>query len=470
LNTQARHIDNLRAALDWSYSERGDVEIGERLTVAAVPLWMHLSLVDECRRRAQRVFADRASPALLSERTADREMRLQAAQGAALVYTSMGPEARAAWERALQLAEQLDNVDFRLRSLWGLWVDRLNGGRFQESLSIGQQYLALAETSRDANERAMGHRLVGVSLHFLGDLLPAEQHLRQMLDNYVPPADHLDVLRFQFDPLLTARCFQARVRWLLGHPNEALQMVDRVIDDAIAQGHPLSLINSLGQGACLVTLYSGDYASAHRYVQMLLEQSARHGIVLWHAWARCFAGALAAREGRAADGVQQLRAALTEHPETRRLPRYLALLGEYARALSLDGRGDDALITIDEALARSQAHGECWYLPELQHIEAEALLAARGAEGVAAARMLLAESLTLALSQSALSWQLRSATTLFRLESAHGVASAALATLRTVVDGFDVQAESLDLRTARDLLASQATASPTRRRPRESTR
>jgi predicted ATPase/DNA-binding winged helix-turn-helix (wHTH) protein len=46
-----RQIDNLRAALDWALSPGGDASIGVALTAAAVPLWMHLSLLEECRGR-----------------------------------------------------------------------------------------------------------------------------------------------------------------------------------------------------------------------------------------------------------------------------------------------------------------------------------------------------------------------------------------------------------------------------------
>ena len=46
----------LRAALDWAFSRDGDAQIGIALTAAAVPLWMQLSLVEECRRRVERAL------------------------------------------------------------------------------------------------------------------------------------------------------------------------------------------------------------------------------------------------------------------------------------------------------------------------------------------------------------------------------------------------------------------------------
>ena len=50
-------LDNLRAGLDWAFSPKGDAKIGIALTAAGVPLWMHLSLLDECRSRAEQALA-----------------------------------------------------------------------------------------------------------------------------------------------------------------------------------------------------------------------------------------------------------------------------------------------------------------------------------------------------------------------------------------------------------------------------
>ena len=69
-------IDNLRAALDWAFSPGGDALIGVALTVAAVPLWMHLSLLDECRGRAEQALAVLSGGASPDTRC---EMKLHAA-------------------------------------------------------------------------------------------------------------------------------------------------------------------------------------------------------------------------------------------------------------------------------------------------------------------------------------------------------------------------------------------------------
>ena len=52
-----RHLDNVRAGLDWAFSPEGDPPIGVALTVAVVPLWVQLSLLGECRERVERALA-----------------------------------------------------------------------------------------------------------------------------------------------------------------------------------------------------------------------------------------------------------------------------------------------------------------------------------------------------------------------------------------------------------------------------
>ena len=48
-----REIDNVRAALDWSFSPSGDMEIGADLTAAFGAIWMSLSLMAECGARCE---------------------------------------------------------------------------------------------------------------------------------------------------------------------------------------------------------------------------------------------------------------------------------------------------------------------------------------------------------------------------------------------------------------------------------
>ncbi|HTT79512.1 MAG TPA: winged helix-turn-helix domain-containing protein, partial [Stellaceae bacterium] len=119
-------LDNLRAALDWALSANGDALLGVALTAAAIPLWMQLSLLDECRNRVERALTAVDAGA---RRDARQEMKLWAALGGSLLFTSGAMrQIEPAWTRALAIAEGLDDREYQLRALWGLWVYRMHSG------------------------------------------------------------------------------------------------------------------------------------------------------------------------------------------------------------------------------------------------------------------------------------------------------------------------------------------------------
>ena len=447
-----RDIDNVRAALAWAYSPSGNADIAETLTIAAVPLWMHLSLVNECRVRVQQALS--GADAGDTTRDTTRDMRLLAALGSALVYTSMGPEGRAAWTRALDIAQSLNDGDYQLRALWGLWVDRLNSGEFRESLNVAERFLGVASAAAtaDPNQPWLGHRLIGISLHFLGDQTRAAVHLDRMLGRYIAPPNLSHIIRYQFDPRVTARCFQARIRWLQGFPDEAMRIIVTTVDEARSLGHALSLVNSLGQGACLVSLLNGDLDAASAYAALLDEHATRHGISLWQAWSRCFSGAVRVRQGDLEGGLLLLRGELTDHPETRLLPRNMVLLGELASALAANAEFDEASAAINEALQRAERNEERWYLPELMRIKAQVVWLQAGPAAAAEAEALVLQAIACAKEQQVLSFELRAAVALARLRAASGRTAPARAELLAVYRRFTEGFKTADLIDAKALL------------------
>ena len=139
----ARHIDNLRAALNWAFSSDGDASLGVALTVGAVSLWVQLSLMSECRSWVERALACLDSDA---EEAAQARMRLSAALGWSLMFAvGRAAATRTAWQTTLELAEQLDNTGYRLRALWGLWVDRLNNGQLAEARDLAARFAAIVD-------------------------------------------------------------------------------------------------------------------------------------------------------------------------------------------------------------------------------------------------------------------------------------------------------------------------------------
>lgn len=134
----ARHVDNVRRALDWAFSPNGHFDVGVALTIATVPLWLNLSLMDECRQRVKRALSHLSS----DTGTPRQEMQLFTALGVALYSIGPGPESRAAWLRVKMLAEGLKDFDFQLRARWGLWTVCVTGGKHRAGFDASPVFLA----------------------------------------------------------------------------------------------------------------------------------------------------------------------------------------------------------------------------------------------------------------------------------------------------------------------------------------
>jgi predicted ATPase/TolB-like protein/cytochrome c-type biogenesis protein CcmH/NrfG len=450
LGTYKPRVDNVRAALDWAFSPNGDASIGVALTVVAVPLWMHLSLLDECRGRVEQALSSLESGASKGTR---QEMQLYSALGASLIYTrGPAPQSGSAWTNALQIAEKLDDTEYQLRALRGLWAYRLNGGEFRAALTLAQRFCSLAANQANPADLLVGERMTGTSLHYLGNQTNARRHLEHMLDGYVIPARRLHPTRYQFDQRVTARATLARILCLQGFPDQGMRAAQSSLEDAQTNEHGLLLCNVLVQAVCPLALFVGDLAAAERHVAMLLEHSERHGLTLWHLRGRCYKGALLNKTGDAMAGLQLLGAALDELSETTFTGHYMIHLGAFAGALGRAGRVAQGLVAIDEALARSDRTEARWCVAELLRLKGELILLQGAPNSAAAAQDQFLAALDWARRQGALAWELRTATSLAWLWREEGRTEEAHKLLAPIYDRYTEGFGTADLRAAKALL------------------
>lgn len=447
--TRGNVADNVRAALDWAFSSDYELNLAIELSIASVPLWLKLSLMNECRIRIYRALKSMAAARIADER---REMQLLTALGVALYSIGPGPEAQAVWTRVLQIAGKLDDTDYRLRALWGLWVDTVTGANHRTGLALAQQFATLASKAHDPVAWFVADRLVGTSLHFLGEQAEARVHFDRMLSR-PPTASHkTQILRFQFDQIIAGRTFLSRILWVQGYPDQALKEAQAAVEDALAQSHSLSLCYALGQGACAIALLVGDMAAAQRNVQLLLEHSVKHELRLWQSMGRCFSGILHIRLGREAEGIELLSQAVDELRGAGFALYHTAALCEFGAALGNAGEIRWAQHAIDEALEQSRRNRELWCRPELLRTKGELLLAEFGADAAQKAERLFRRALRLAQRQGARAWQLRAATSLAKLhreDRGHECHALLVHTYGLLAEGF----QTPDLVAARELIA-----------------
>jgi hypothetical protein len=279
-----RQIDNLCAAIDWAFSAGGDASIGVALTTAAVPVWMQLSLLDECRGRVERALSAFAPGA---NRDARQEMKLYSAQGGALMYTRTvtDPEVGAAWTKALEIAERLDDIEYHLQALWGVRSFQMRSGQHRITCELAQRFCSLAAKRPNLKDRLIGERMMGESEYLVGNLSGARGHIERMLSRYDASNRSSHIVSVPIDQRARARALLARVLWLQGFPDQAMRTAESSIEEARETNHAISVCYDLALGACPVALLIGDLSAADHYAGMLLDCSTRHGLVLWQAWA-----------------------------------------------------------------------------------------------------------------------------------------------------------------------------------------
>jgi len=96
----------------------------------------------DCRRHVEEAIA--RLPLLANQDPRD-EMRLQAALGMSLNYTTGPvPATAAAWSRTLEIATALPSAEYQLRALRGLWAYHMNAGEYRRALGLARQFRNLA--------------------------------------------------------------------------------------------------------------------------------------------------------------------------------------------------------------------------------------------------------------------------------------------------------------------------------------
>jgi len=442
----ARHrhlIDDVRAALDLSFRIEDEAATAVALTIAAVPLWYQLSLLSESYQRACHALR------LPTARSPMQEMRLYTAVAWCLMQIKgFVQETRDTWTTLLVLSRDNNDPDHQLRALWGLWAARVSEGALRTAQALAEEFSSLARQTSEL-DRCVGDRMLGHSLHLLGEQAGAHEHLERMLANYAPPATGAQVMRYIFDQKALARCFFARIRWLQGYPDQAMEIACDVTNDERARGDALSLCQVLVQAACPIGLMVGDLAAVEEFVSDLVELSVRHDWHFWHAFGSCFRGVLTVQRGDLAAGLDFLEEALSGLRSIDFGVHYLYFLCEYASALGLAGRTDRGLDVIEEAIARSERNDERWCIAEVLRIKGELLHRQGKFEDADAA---FATAREWAERQDALSWSLRIAISAAHLCRDMGRAAGARAELTAVCGRFTEGFGTADYRNARAVL------------------
>jgi predicted ATPase/DNA-binding winged helix-turn-helix (wHTH) protein len=439
LAAYARYLGDVRAALEWSFSEPGDSSVGVALSSGAVPLFLGMSMLSESRR-----WCLQAIHALSEE---DRGTRLELGLQLSLAISSHyaygdSTEVGTALERGLTLAGVLGDAEYHLELLAGLNLYRARLVDFGGSLAAAERYAAIAREVGGPREAVMAEWMLGASHHLVGDQAAAHHNYESGFKR-AAAASVREVHSFGYDHRVRALIGYARTLWDRGLPDQAAQRAYEGIEVAERQGHPVSRCISLVYAAP-VFLWRGDQEIAENLAERLSAYAARYSLTMYHAGALGLRGQLMLARGEIQLGVETLRGALSILQTEQRnilLPAYSRALAE---GLARTGHSAEATSIIDAIIADAASGSGTFELPDLLRARAAVLLAA-SPENWKASEASLKESIDCARQQSALGWELRSAIALSRLWVDHGRVDEARNLLADVYGQFTEGFDTADL-------------------------
>jgi predicted ATPase/DNA-binding winged helix-turn-helix (wHTH) protein len=311
LSGYAPHIGNVRAALEWAFSDHGDIAVGVELATWAAPLFVGLSLLDECRNWCERALASLED----AGRGTRQEMILQEARALSSMFTKgNADEVRAAVERGIALAETFEDRDHQLQLLAGLNIFLHRIGDFCGALTVAEQGVAVARVAGNMAGLVMTEWMLGVSHHLVGNQAAAQHHCEGGMAG-AAELGQLNANLFGYDHRIRALVALARALWLRGFSERALRIAQQAIDEAARRNHPVSVCISLIYAAP-VFLWSGDLGRAADLIERLIAFAGRYSLAPYRAVGMALRGELAVMRDEAEAGLILLRGALeTLHAE-----------------------------------------------------------------------------------------------------------------------------------------------------------
>ena len=352
---------------------------------------------------------------------------------------------------ALALAKSLGRDELLMPIYQGLCMNVLVQGRVVEALDWVNQILALAASTNAPDLLIVGHMQASVVYSWHGEWITARAHGEKVLTLYHPDRHGHIVNSIGTDPKTLVGIYEAQWNWMLGYPDQAVVVSDAKDAHARALKHPFNLGFALTVGA-FVFDYRGEPEALTRRVEEA-EQVGRDASMPYisEVLAQVIRGIATLRAGRTGEGIPQLR---------RAMENWNAYSGgvwtPYLRAVLAEGHASSGdvevgLNLLEESLAQIARPGwaERCHLAEVLRLKGW-MLSLQG-DTAGAERNYLA-SLDVARQQQAKSWELRTATSLARLQQGQGKTREARELLTPLYGWFTEGFDTKDLKQAKALL------------------
>jgi len=253
------------------------------------------------------------------------------------------------------------------------------------------------------------------------------------------------------DPGVECYLQSARALWVLGYANQSMEATQQSFALARTLGQPNNLVWAHVAAGIMYQLLREVARSLEEWDEAI-RLSAEHGLAQLLVWAKPWHGWTQVKLGRRAEGIAEIREGLATlqamGTEITR-PQCSALLAE---SVAEDGRVEEGLAIIAETLAMVERTGAGYYEAELHRLNGELVLMQGEGTRQREAEASFQRAIELAHLRLAKSFELRAATSLYRLFKGQRRDGEARRCLEQTYSWFTEGFETADLRDARELL------------------
>jgi class 3 adenylate cyclase/tetratricopeptide (TPR) repeat protein len=368
------------------------------------------------------------------------------------------PELETVLKPALPLAQAAlqRKPEHLARTLWGLWVQLMSVGPVAKSLKWANQLLRAGQRTKHEELLLVGHMAVMVTNFWLGKPCVVKQHADEIMRLYNRNRHAHIVKLMNHDPRTLAEIYLSQVLWILGYPQQAVDIVKDRDNHTRLMNHPFDTAFALTLGAWVFHYRQEPELQYARIAEVeKLAQDAGLPFISEVLAPFLSTGISLAQQGRLSKAIEDMQRGIQawEAAGAKTVTPYVrSRLGE---ALALNGDVDAGLAEVEAMLEQINRAGwkERSHLAEVLRLKG--WMQERKGDLAGAQRSYRA-SIRWARKQQAKSWELRTATSLGRLWQIQGKQKQAYDLLAPIYRWFEEGFDTKDLIDAKALLAELA--------------
>lgn len=436
------HIQNVRAALEWCFSPRGDLALGARIAAASARVFLILGLNQEGKRWFTLALESLDATSIGTRLEFDIRFAISACNVSIIQNpVDMMDDAGA----IVELADQVGDAITRLETRAWECMTCVQLRHSDETLSAAIYLRQLALSMDDYPAQLLGDWVLGMVQHFRG-----------ALEQVAPLCKSAATLSFTRENAYFSsmqKTFQvaavgslARTLWLRGTPDAAINMTRAALD------RPNSLLAQRSNVPIFfipLYIWVGDWQASEN-----LLRNAQEKLIIAEgegAFISAFRGEMYLKRGNIAEAVLLLQEYYDLHKDGPLFAQMAVFSTDLAEALAISSQYMRAAQAMQTAFAVHEMFGESFFTPELYRVMG--LVAAIAPPSVSPdAETWLLRAIDCAERQGSLSFRLRATISLAQLYRRKGAAGQARAMLSAVYNRFTEGFETIDLVAARNLL------------------